>query len=102
MRYAAQQGRPFGGPPRYGFMRRDKTYEPDPEHAWVIRLIFCRYREGVSQFTIAQELAMRGIPTPRGKHTWKAGKIGRLLDNPAYAPPRRFGNLPPAYASAPL
>jgi site-specific DNA recombinase len=66
-------------------MRRDKTYEPDPAHAWVIRLIFHRYRQGASQFTIAQELAMRGIPTPRGKPTWKAGKIGRLLDNPAYA-----------------
>jgi site-specific DNA recombinase len=85
VRHAAQKGRPFGGPPPYGYVRRNKTYEPHPEHADVVRFIFSRYRDGASQFRIAQELAARRIPTAGEKRTWKAGKIGRLLDNPAYA-----------------
>lgn len=84
-RYAVQQGRPSGGMAPYGYVRVNKNYEPHPAQAQVVRLIFERYDEGASQFGIARELAARAIPTPGGNPTWKAGKIARLLDNPAYA-----------------
>ena len=84
-RYAAQQGRPFGGGPPYGYVRRNKTYEPHPRHAQVVRFIFSRYRQGASQFRIARELGEREVATAKGKPTWEANKVGRLLDNPAYA-----------------
>ena len=62
-RYAAQQGRPFGGGPPYGYVRRNKTYEPHPRHAQVVRFIFSRYRQGASQFRIARELGEREVAT---------------------------------------
>jgi site-specific DNA recombinase len=85
IRYATQQGRPYGGPAPYGYEPVNKTYRPHPEHAEVVRFIFRRYADGASQFRIACELAAKGTPTSGGKPTWQANKIGRLLDNPAYA-----------------
>jgi site-specific DNA recombinase len=87
IRRVTEQGRPFGGPAPYGYVydRANRTYRPHPRHADVVRFIFRRYGEGASQFQIAGELAARDIPTAGGNRSWKAGKIGRLLDNPAYA-----------------
>jgi hypothetical protein len=85
IRYATQQGRPYGGPAPYGYERANKSYRPHSKHAGVVRFIFRRYAEGASQFCIANELGAMGVPTSGGKPTWQANKIGRLLDNPAYA-----------------
>jgi hypothetical protein len=62
-----------------------QDYRPHPRFAEVVRFIFRRYAEGASQFRIASEVAAKGILTSGGKPTRHANKIGRLLDNPAYA-----------------
>jgi DNA invertase Pin-like site-specific DNA recombinase len=87
IRRVIQEGRPFGGPAPFGYVydRANRTYVPHPNNADVVRFIFRRYDEGASQFRIGRELAAKGIPTAAGRHTWEPSKIGRLLDNPAYA-----------------
>lgn len=84
-RFVTQQGRPFGGRPPFGYLydRDNRTYLPDPQHADVVRLIFQRYDEGEPQLRIARELTARKIPGAGRAPVWEAGKIGRLLDNPA-------------------
>jgi DNA invertase Pin-like site-specific DNA recombinase len=86
-RFVTQQGRPFGGLPPYGYLydRKNRTYRPHPQQADVVRFIFRRYEEGVGQLRIARELTVREIPTAGGLRVWQPGRIGRLLDNPAYA-----------------
>jgi len=86
-RLVTQQGRPYGGPPPYGYLydRQNRTYQPHPKNADVVRFIFRRFDEGARQLQIARELAARDIPTASGLPLWQAGRIGRLLDNPAYA-----------------
>lgn len=86
-RFVTQQGRPFGGRPPYGYLydRENRTYLSHPQQADVVRLIFKRYEEGTGQLLIARELTAREIPTAGGLPVWQAGRIGRLLDNPAYA-----------------
>ena len=86
-RFATQQGRPFGGRPPYGYLydSKNKTYLPHPQEADVVRFIFRRYEEGVSQLRIARELTASEIPTAGRSRVWQAGKVGRLVDNPAYA-----------------
>jgi site-specific DNA recombinase len=73
-------------PPPYGYLydRENRTYLPHPQQADVVRFIFKRYDEGASQLRIARELAAREVPTAGGLPLWQAGRIGRLLDNPAY------------------
>lgn len=86
-RFVTQQGRPFGGRPPFGYLydRKNRTYLPHPQQADVVRLIFRRYEEGASQQRIARDLTARDIPNAGRSPVWEAGKIGRLLDNPAYA-----------------
>jgi site-specific DNA recombinase len=83
-RYATIQGRPFGGIAPFGYIRRDKTYEIHPKQSEVVRFVFKRYAEGASQSRIARELAERGSLTMGGT-LWRPDKVGRMLDNPAYA-----------------
>jgi DNA invertase Pin-like site-specific DNA recombinase len=78
------QGLPFGAHAPFGYLREGKSYALDPVHADEVRLIFARHAAGVSQSAIARELFQRGIRTAKG-NVWKANKVGRLLDNPAYA-----------------
>jgi hypothetical protein len=50
-----------------------------------VGFIFRHFDEDASQLLIARELAAREIPTAGGLPLWQAGRIGRLLDSPAYA-----------------
>lgn len=86
-RYATQNGRPSGGVAPYGYNydKPNRTYVVHRQHADVVRFIYRRYDEGQSQFGIARELAEQAIPTAKGKPFWEANKVGRLIDNPAYA-----------------
>jgi site-specific DNA recombinase len=96
LRHLVAQGLALGGPPPFGYLRRGKSYVPDSAHADAVRLIFARYTAGASQSGIARELLGLGLTTAAG-HVWKANRIGRLLDNPAYAALQRLdGDFVPA------
>lgn len=84
VRHATAQGLAFGGPAPFGYVRQEKTYVPDPQRAEAARYMFERYDAGASLYRIAQELDELGIRTLSDR-AWQPNKVGRLLDNPAYA-----------------
>ncbi len=84
VRHATAQGLAFGGVAPYGYLREGKSYVPDPDRADAVRYMFERYAAGASLYRLARELDERGIRTLFDK-AWQPNKVGRLLDNPAYA-----------------
>jgi DNA invertase Pin-like site-specific DNA recombinase len=84
-RRARAEGRAWGTTP-FGYRRGDGpgTWVIDEASASTIRLIFERYADGASANAVARELNAAGISTARGTR-WEGKKVGKLLDNPAYA-----------------
>jgi site-specific DNA recombinase len=91
--------------PLYGYIWADphaprgKTrFLPDPESAWVVRMIYDLVLSGMTIRAIARKLQQDGIPTPaqlqqsrglwpKGKpfsSIWRMSTLNRILSNPAY------------------
>ena len=71
LRKAYENGTIQIGPNLYGFRReKDGPVLVDEEKAAVIRQIAQWFLDGDSLHTIADKLAQRHIPSPKGKDTW--------------------------------
>ena len=85
LRMAYEQGTIAIGPNLYGF-RREKggPVLVDEEKAAVIRQIARWFLDGDSLHAIADKLAQRHIPSPKGKDTWSTATLRSLLTNEKY------------------
>ena len=85
LRMAYQQGTIQIGPNLYGFYREEGgPVLVDEEKADVIRQIARWFLDGDSLHAIADKLAERGIPSPRGKAAWPIPTLQSLLTNEKY------------------
>lgn len=85
LRMAYEQGTIQIGPNLYGFRKgQNETVEIDEEKAAVIRQIARWFLDGDSLHTIADKLAQRHIPSPKGKETWSTPTIRSILSNEKY------------------
>ncbi|MGH2757289.1 MAG: recombinase family protein [Actinomycetota bacterium] len=84
-RRARAEGRAWGTPP-FGYAIGDipGRWIVDEVAATTIRALFASYVAGASANAIARELNAAGVTTARGTR-WEGIKVGKLLDNPAYA-----------------
>ncbi|WP_053958440.1 recombinase family protein [Sulfobacillus thermosulfidooxidans] len=82
----AEQGHLVAGMQRYGYQydKETKTLTPDPVTAPVVQEIYrLAVEEHRSTGQIAQILADRHIPPPRGRVWWR-DTVSKILRNPAY------------------
>jgi len=85
LRKAYENGTIKIGPNLYGFRReKDGPVLVDEEKAAVIRQIARWFLDGDSLHTIADKLAQRHIPSPKGKETWSTATLRSLLTNEKY------------------
>ena len=85
LRKAYENGTIQIGPNLYGFRReKDGPVLVDEEKAAVIRQIAQWFLAGDSLHTIADKLAQRHIPSPKGKDTWSTVTLRSLLTNEKY------------------
>lgn len=82
----AKEGRNPGIPAAYGYRKGDQvgSFSVDPEKAEVVRWIFRKYLEEWGTFRIADELNLKGVPSPAGL-TWHKTTILGILKNPIYS-----------------
>jgi DNA invertase Pin-like site-specific DNA recombinase len=73
----------MGGTPPYGYKPKDRKLVIDEAEAKNVRWIFARFLEIGSATELAQEVARRGIRTPRGNAMSK-NFLYRMLNNRAY------------------
>lgn len=73
----------MGGTPPYGYKPKDRKLVIDEEEARNARWIFSRFVEIGSATKLAQEVAKKGIRTPRGNPMSK-NFLYRMLNNRAY------------------
>jgi hypothetical protein len=86
---AARDGKFSGGPPPYGYRLVDdpvrvKRLVPDGHKAEVVKFLFRRFEEGASLGQLAEELAQRGVLSPKGSPRWARNVIRQLLRNRKY------------------
>ena len=85
LRKAYENGTISIGPNLYGFRReKDGPVLVDEEKAAVIRQIARWFLDGDSLHAIADKLAQRHIPSPKGKDTWSTATLRSLLTNEKY------------------
>ena len=85
LRKAYENGTIQIGPNLYGFRReKDGPVLIDEEKAAVIRQIAQWFLDGDRLHTIADKLAQRQIPSPKGKETWSTATLRSLLTNEKY------------------
>ncbi len=85
LRKAYENGTISIGPNLYGFRKgQDGGVEIDEEKATVIRQIARWFLDGDSLHAIADKLAQRHIPSPKGKDTWSTATLRSLLTNEKY------------------
>jgi site-specific DNA recombinase len=94
-RRAAEQGRPHGGWPAYGY-RYGRWQEGEhqgllivPEQAEVVRRIYREWRHGRPQKDIARGLNADGVP-PQRAAMWQQSSVGCMLRNPVYVALRQL------------
>lgn len=80
---AARQGRPNGGPRRFGFDQRDGELIPRPNEIAVAERILREAVAGRSQTEIAAGLNADGHRTSRGNR-WNQPQIGQLIRDPIW------------------
>lgn len=56
----------------------------EPTEAKIVEYIYDSFLEGASPAEIAAALTEQGIPTPKGKDTWRGGTINGILRNEKY------------------
>ena len=83
MRASRMKGIFMGGTPPYGYKPKDRKLVIDEEEARNTRWIFSRFVEIGSATKLAQEVAKKGIRTPRGNPISK-NFLYRMLNNRAY------------------
>ena len=85
LRKAYENGTIQIGPNLYGFRKgQEGAVEIDEEKAKVIRQIARWFLDGDSLHAIADKLAQRHIPSPKGKDTWSTPTIRSILSNEKY------------------
>lgn len=85
LRKAYENGTIAIGPNLYGFRKgQNGGVEIDEEKAKVIRQIARWFLDGNSLHTIADKLAQRQIPSPKGKDIWSTPTIRSILSNEKY------------------
>ena len=85
LRKAYENGTISIGPNLYGFRKgQEGVVEIDKEKATVIRQIARWFLDGDSLHAIADKLAQRHIPSPKGKDTWSTATLRSLLTNEKY------------------
>jgi site-specific DNA recombinase len=77
----AAEGRPAGGPRRYGYARAPGTLAVLPDEAAIIREAAARVLDGESIRSVARDLSDRGVPTVRGGG-WRVGALRNVLIGP--------------------
>jgi site-specific DNA recombinase len=87
-RELAEQGRPHGGPRRYGYRRDFGAIEPD--EAAIIRELARRTLAGESISFLCRDLNARGAPTAVGGR-WTPSTLRRVLIGPHLAGLRVYG-----------
>ncbi len=75
-----QHGLPHSGQPRYGYLITDGQYEPDPDTAPVLELMYEWFLQGVGFSAIATRLNRAGHTTVRGT-PWSRDVVGNVLDS---------------------
>lgn len=73
-------GLPHGGGARFGYLRVDGQYVPDPETAPVVAELYRRYVAGEGLLSLVRWLNARGHTTTAG-HPWSSARIGPFLDS---------------------
>lgn len=81
----AARGEPNGGPPPFGYRRRDEGgLAIEPAEAEIARRIYGEYVAGKSMTAIARELHHDGVPTRKGG-LWRQSTVRGILANPIYS-----------------
>lgn len=79
-----EQGIVFGGS-LLGYQVHDGTIEVEPEEAKLVQYIFQQYLDaGKGSSVIAQELQKAGVTSKRGRCSWSAGTVLKILKNEKY------------------
>lgn len=98
-RKKAEQGRPAFRS-LYGYRvvgpKGNKTLEPIPQQAEIVREVFRRFNEGDGFAAIIKWLADAGIPTQKGHRIWRPHTIRSMLENEKYAGNTRITKHPTA------
>ncbi len=80
--------------------RKDRTLEPDPKTAPVVREVFERRAAGEGPTALAELLAERGVKTSQGSATWTKQAVMSLIRNRVYLGELSYGR-PDAPGQAP-
>jgi site-specific DNA recombinase len=65
--------------------RDPRTVRIDEAQGVIVQELFARYLQpGVSLYSLANLLHVRGVATPRGQRLWNLGTLRGILSNPAY------------------
>jgi DNA invertase Pin-like site-specific DNA recombinase len=83
-RHIVMKGLPWGGTTPYGYLRRGRAFEIDPERARIVQEIFARFAGGGKYHRIADWLNDQGIPSPGGR-LWRRVTLKNILSNSSYA-----------------
>jgi len=83
-RHLVVNGLPWGGLPPYGYVRRERRFEVDPQRTRIVQEIFSRFAGGEGYHRIADWLNEQHIPSPRGKQ-WRRPSLKKILSNSSYA-----------------
>lgn len=82
---AVERGVPIVTRPAVGYrLRDDRTLEPDPAAAPVVREVFERRAVGAGPAELGDLLWLRGVTTSQGSRTWSRQAIYGLLRNRVY------------------
>jgi len=71
----------IGGKLPYGYVRKEKDIEIDPDKANIVKFIFDSHTKKISMNKIAKILTESKIKTSRGNDIWYSSSIQTILDN---------------------
>lgn len=90
---AVERGIPVITRPAVGYRQReDRTLEPDPVAAPVVRAVFERRAAGGGPTELATLLEREGITTSQGSRTWSKQAIYNMIANRVYLGELRYGS----------
>lgn len=74
-----------------GYDKINGNYVINEEQAYIVRLIFELYNNGISSNKICDELERRGLKTSMGKTKWRSTNVLYIIKNPIYKGIIRYG-----------